>query len=60
MSFAIEREELITPDEFDHACVAPAEETRRYFQAKYVVGRVLAVLLLLPALPVIGLLILVV
>ena len=60
MSFAIESEELIAPVAHDGASFAPAEESRRYFRIKYSFGRVLAALLLIPALPVIGLLILIV
>ncbi len=74
MSFAVDREVMIpessvrrqsdsaggahnvAPDDV----TAPNEETRLYFRTKYVLGRLLAGVLLIPALPIIGCLILLV
>ncbi|MBX9789744.1 MAG: sugar transferase [Pirellulales bacterium] len=74
MSFAVDRVEVISNSgvrAVRHECVVPgaglpeavtvrAEEMRPYFRLKYAAGRVMAALLLVPALPLIGVLVLLV
>ncbi|MGD9644478.1 MAG: sugar transferase [Pirellulales bacterium] len=68
MSFAVDRVVVTTSQgieparregdggDLPEAATSPAEEMRLYFRAKYAIGRLLAVLLLIPALPIIAVL----